>query len=440
MSTSSWPASRRCKRSSPDARGLRPVPGADPGPLQASEEQRAPSRRHVQRAGHEPPLWRRGLLPSEGRPLRARLRGAVRRTRMRDQSGQRIDAHHDVEGPPAVRGGGARRRRPREETRHLPERGAVEVRAPSPPCDAPRGPGEEGRLDLRPPKSMSPGPPSPDGIRLADRIGRTPLLSLDRIASHVAPGVRISAKAEWLNPGGSVKDRAALGMLRAAEKAGLTKDRTLLDATSGNTGIAIAMLAAAEGYRTTLCVPSNLSSDRRRMMEAYGAELILTPTSDGTDGAQKAAKDLALNDPEKYWYLDQYNNEANWRAHFASTGPEIWRQTRRTITHFVACLGTTGTFVGAGRYLKGKNPNVRLVGVQPDGPFHGIEGVKHLESSHVPGIWDPKLLDEILSVATEDAQRAVRRLAREEGLLVGTSSGAAFDAGLRLSERIKRGC
>ncbi|TMA03903.1 MAG: cysteine synthase family protein [Methanobacteriota archaeon] len=230
----------------------------------------------------------------------------------------------------------------------------------------------------------------PEATRVADLIGRTPLLSLDRIAAHVAPGVRLFAKAEWLNPGGSVKDRAALGMLRAAQKAGLTRDRTLLDATSGNTGIAIAMLAAAEGYRATLCVPANLSSDRRRMLEAYGAELILTPA--------------------------------------------------RTITHLVACLGTTGTFVGAGRYLKGMNPEVRLVGVQPDGPFHGIEGVKHLESSQVPGIWDPKLPDEILSVATEDAQRAVRRLAREEGLLVGTSSGAAFDAGLRLSERIKRGC
>ena len=279
----------------------------------------------------------------------------------------------------------------------------------------------------------------PEATRVADLIGRTPLLSLDRIAAHVAPGVRLFAKAEWLNPGGSVKDRAALGMLRAAQKAGLTRDRTLLDATSGNTGIAIAMLAAAEGYRATLCVPANLSSDRRRMLEAYGAELILTPASDGTDGAQTAAKDLVLNDPKKYWYLDQYNNEANWRAHFTSTGPEIWRQTRPTITHFVACLGTTGTLVGAGRYLKGKNPEVRLVGVQPDGPFHGIEGVKHLESSHVPGIWDPKLPDEILSVSTEDAQQAVRRLAREEGLLVGTSSGAAFDAGLRLSERIKRG-
>src|SRR5256886_9487897 len=165
----------------------------------------------------------------------------------------------------------------------------------------------------------------PEASRVADLIGRTRLVSVYRIAAHVAHGGRLFAKAEWLNPGGSVKDRAALGMLRAAQKAGPTKDRTLLDATSGNTGIAIAMLAAAEGYRATLCVPANLSSDRRRMMEAYGAELILTPASDGTDGAQKAAKDLVLNDPKKYWHLDQYNNEANWRAHFASAGPHVLR-------------------------------------------------------------------------------------------------------------------
>jgi len=286
---------------------------------------------------------------------------------------------------------------------------------------------------------MSPDPPSPDGSRLADRIGHTPLFSLDRIASHVARGVRISAKAEWLNPGGSVKDRAALGMLRAAEKAGLTKDRTLLDATSGNTGIAIAMLAAAEGYRATLCVPGNISQARHRMLAAYGAHLVLTPPTEGTDGAQEAAKALVESEPRKFWYLDQYNNEANWRAHFETTGPEISEQTRGGITHLVACLGTTGTFVGVGRFLRQRDPRVRLVAVQPDRPFHGIEGVKHLESSRVPGIWDPKMPDEVLAVATEDAQRAVRRLAREEGLLVGTSSGAAFDAALRLAERISQG-
>src|SRR5438128_11615361 len=192
----------------------------------------------------------------------------------------------------------------------------------------------------------------PEATRVADLIGRTPLLSLGRIATHVAPGVRLFAKAEWLNPGGSVKDRAALGMLRTAQKAGLTKDRTLLDATSGNTGIAIAMLAAAEGYRATLCVPANVSPERRRILQAYGAELVLTSGSEGTDGAQEAAKALAASEPDTYWYLDQYNNAANWRAHFGSTGPEIWKQTNGTVTHFVACLGTTGTFVGVGRYLR----------------------------------------------------------------------------------------
>src|SRR6266540_5552683 len=278
-----------------------------------------------------------------------------------------------------------------------------------------------------------------DVSRLADLIGHTPLLPLDRIAAHAAPGVRIFAKAEWFNPGGSVKDRAALGMLRAAEKAGLTKDRVLLDATSGNTGIAIAMLASAEGYRATLCVPTNVSRERRRNLEAYGAELVLTPASEGTDGAQEAAKRLVASQPKTYWYLDQYNNEANWRAHFESTGPEIWDQTRGRITHLVAGLGTTGTFVGVGRFLRKQNPRIHLVPVQPEGPFHGIEGVKHLESSRVPGIWDPTLADETISVATEDAQDAVRRLAKEEGCLVGTSSGAAFDAALRLAQRIRGG-
>ena len=279
----------------------------------------------------------------------------------------------------------------------------------------------------------------PVETRVADLIGRTPLVPLDRIASHVAPKVRLLAKAEWRNPGGSVKDRAALGMIRAAEKAGLTRDRVLLDATSGNTGIAIAMLAAGEGYRATLCVPANVSKERRRMMEAYGAELVFSPATEGTDGAQKAAKALASTNPRTYWYLDQYNNEANWRAHFESTGPELWEGTRGNVTHFVACLGTTGTFVGVGRFLRKQSPRTRLVGVQPDGPLHGIEGVKHLESSHTPGIWDPTLADEVVTVATEDAQAATRRLAREEGLLVGTSSGAALDAALRVAERIGEG-
>jgi cysteine synthase B len=280
---------------------------------------------------------------------------------------------------------------------------------------------------------------TPKASRVADLIGNTPLIRFDRLASHVSRTVKIYAKAEWLNPGGSVKDRPALWMLRAAEKAGLTKARTLVDATSGNTGIAIAMLGAAEGYRVTLCVPRNLSAERRSILEAYGAELVFTPAGEGTDGAQKAAKALVASEPRTYWYLDQYNNEANWRAHFDSTGPEIWRQTRGAVTHFVACLGTTGTFVGAGRFLKERKPGIQLVGVQPEGPIHGLEGVKHLETSVVPGIWDPRLADEMMFVATEDAQDATRRLARSEGYLVGTSSGAAFDATVRLAERIRNG-
>ena len=280
---------------------------------------------------------------------------------------------------------------------------------------------------------------SPKAPRVADLIGHTPLLRLDRLTAHVAPRVQVFAKAEFHNPGGSVKDRAARGMLRAAEQTGLTNDRILLDATSGNTGIALAMLAASEGYRVTLCVPANLSTERRRILKAYGAELVLTPAPEGTDGAQRAAKALAASEPQRYWYLDQYNNEANWRAHFDSTGPEIWEQTAGAVTHFVACLGTTGTFVGVGRYLKKMNRNVRLVGVQPDSPLHGIEGVKHLETALVPGIWDPNLADEMMFVATEDAQAATRRIARSEGMLVGTSSGAAFDAALRLGERIREG-
>ncbi len=260
---------------------------------------------------------------------------------------------------------------------------------------------------------------SPKAPHVADLIGHTALLRLDRLVAHVAPRVQVCAKAEFRNPGGSVKDRAALGMLRAAERSGLTKDRILLDATSGNTGIALAMLGASEGYRVTLCVPANLSTERRRILQAYGAELVFTPAPEGTDGAQRAAKALAASEPHKYRYLDQYNNEANWRAHFESTGPEIWEQTAGTVTHFVACL--------------------RLVGVQPDSPFHGIEGVKHLETALVPGIWDPHLADELMFVATEDAQAATRRIARTEGILVGTSSAAAFDAALRLAERIREG-
>ncbi len=286
---------------------------------------------------------------------------------------------------------------------------------------------------------MSSDPKKPKASNVADLVGNTPLLRLDRIAKDVVPGVELYAKAEWDNPGGSVKDRAALYMLRDAEAHGLTPERMILDATSGNTGIALAMLGAAEGFRITLCVPQNLSQERRRILRAYGAELVFTPAAEGTDGAQRVAKAMVEREPSRYWYFDQYNNEANWRAHSETTGPEIFDQTRGRITHFLATLGTTGTFVGVGRYLRKVAPHVRLVAVQPDSPFHGIEGVKHLDTAKVPGIWDPTLPDEHMTVATEDAQAVSLRLAREEGYLVGTSSGAAMDAALRLAERIREG-
>ena len=286
---------------------------------------------------------------------------------------------------------------------------------------------------------MAPDSAEAKASNVADLVGGTPLLRLDRIWEDVIPGVELYAKAEWDNPGGSVKDRAALYMLRDAERRGLTPKWSLLDATSGNTGIALSMLGAAEGYRVTLCVPKNLSVERRRILRAFGAELVFTPATEGTDGAQRVARSMAEAAPDRYWYFDQYNNEANWRAHFETTGPEILDQTRGRITHLVACLGTTGTFVGVGRYLKAKLPRVQLVAVQPDSPLHGIEGVKHLETAKVPGIWDPSLPDLTMTVSTEDAQAAARRLAREEGYLVGTSSGAALDAGLRLAERVREG-
>ncbi len=286
---------------------------------------------------------------------------------------------------------------------------------------------------------MPPESREPEASNICDLIGRTPLLRLDRIWKDVIPGIGLFAKAEWDNPGGSVKDRAALYMLRDAEKRGLTPKWTLLDATSGNTGIALAMLGAAEGYRVTLCVPKNLSTERRRILRAFGADLIFTPATEGTDGAQRVARSMAESAPDRYWYFDQYNNEANWRAHFETTGPEIYEQTHGRITHLVATLGTTGTFVGVGRFLKSRDASITLVAVQPDSPFHGIEGVKHLETAKVPGIWDASLADETMTVATEDAQAAARRIAREEGYLVGTSSGGALDAALRLAERIREG-
>jgi cysteine synthase B len=274
--------------------------------------------------------------------------------------------------------------------------------------------------------------------RLEAQIGNTPLVRLRRVAEDLPENVEIYAKAEHLNPGGSVKDRAALAMIRAGEKSGeLTKNKTIFDATSGNTGIAYAMIGAARGYKVTLCLPKNASVERKRILKIYGAEIIETDPMNGTDGAQIMAKELYAKHPEKYFYPDQYNNEANWRAHYEQSAPEIWRQTQGKITYFVAGLGTTGTFVGTARRLKELNPKIQMISMQPDSPLHGLEGMKHLDTAIVPGIYDASLADENVEVTTEDAHEMTRRLAREEGLLVGVSAGANVFAAARLARELK---
>lgn len=270
-----------------------------------------------------------------------------------------------------------------------------------------------------------------------DLIGRTPLVRLRRFERDVPAGVELYAKAEWQNPGGSVKDRAAARMVLDGEASGrLTPDKTILDATSGNTGIAYAMLGAAKGYRVTLCVPGNASPERKLILRALGAELVLTDPLEGTDGAIREVRRRYAADPDRYFYPDQYNNDANWRAHYDTTGPEIIEQTSGRLTHFVAGLGTTGTFMGTGRRLRAFNPKIRLISFQPDSPFHGLEGLKHMATAIVPGIYDPSLANEDLRVSTEQAHRMVRRLAREEGLLVGISSGAAIAATIDVARRL----
>jgi cysteine synthase B len=276
------------------------------------------------------------------------------------------------------------------------------------------------------------------GGDVTDAIGRTPLLRLARVGA--AAGVVLHGKAEFLNPGGSVKDRAALAMIRDGERTGrLTSDRVILDATSGNTGIAYAMIAAARGYRVRLCLPANANAERKRMLAIYGAEIVLTDPAEGTDGAIRVAREIYAGEPDRYFYPDQYNNPANWRAHYATTAPEIWEQTGGRVTHFVAALGTTGTFVGTGRRLRELNPDIRLVSVEPDGPFHGLEGMKHLETAIVPGIFDASLADERAEVSTEAAYAMARRLAREEGLFVGISAAAAVSAALEIAQRAGEG-
>jgi S-sulfo-L-cysteine synthase (O-acetyl-L-serine-dependent) len=277
------------------------------------------------------------------------------------------------------------------------------------------------------------------GSTILDMIGRTPLVRLHRFERDT-PGVELYAKAEWQNPGGSVKDRAAARMILDGEASGqLTPAKTILDATSGNTGIAYAMVGAARGYKVKLCVPENASLERKLILRALGAELVLTNPLESTDGAIREARRLHALDPERYFYPDQYNNDANWRAHYDTTAAEIIEQTSGRLTHFVAGLGTSGTFVGTGRRLRKFSPAIKLISFQPASAFHGLEGLKHMETAIVPGIYDPTLADEDLRIETERAYRMVRRLAREEGLLAGISSGAAVAAMLDVARRLDRG-
>jgi cysteine synthase B len=278
------------------------------------------------------------------------------------------------------------------------------------------------------------------GTSLKERIGNTPLLRFERLAAGL-DGVLVLAKAEWSNPGGSVKDRAASNIVAEALRAGkLGAGKTLLDSTSGNTGIAYAMLGAAYGIPVTLCMPSNVSVERKRILQAYGAIIVYTDPGEGSDGAIRKAREMAANDPELYHYADQYSNEANWRAHYTNgTADEIWRQTEGRVTHFVAMLGTSGTFVGTSRRLKELNPKIVCVSLQPDSPFHGIEGTKHMETSIIPKIYDPTIADRDLGIGTEAAEEMCRRLAREEGLLVGVSGAGALVGALEVAKTASSG-
>jgi cysteine synthase B len=277
------------------------------------------------------------------------------------------------------------------------------------------------------------------GLHALERVGNTPLLRLECVARNL-PDVEILGKAEWYNPGGSVKDRAASRIIAEALRTGQLKaGKMLLDSTSGNTGIAYAMIGAAQGIPVTLCMPENVSLERKRILQAYGANIIYTDPGEGSDGAIRMARELHARHPDLYYYADQYSNDANWQAHYHGTANEIWQQTEGRVTHFVSMLGTSGTFVGTTRRLKELNPNVRCISLQPDSPFHGIEGAKHMATAIVPKIYDPKLADEDLGITTEDAYKMAIRLAREEGLLVGISAAAAVVGCLKVAERRKKG-
>jgi len=277
------------------------------------------------------------------------------------------------------------------------------------------------------------------GSRPVDLVGNTPLLELPSVSREV-PGVTILGKAEWYNPGGSVKDRPALWMIRDGEKSGaLAPGKVILDATSGNTGIAYGWIGAALDYKVKLCMPKNASEERKKILRAYGVEIVLTDPGEGSDGAIREARRLYDEDPEKYFYPDQYKNPANPRSHYESTAPEIWVQTGGEITHFVAGLGTSGTFVGTAQRLKEYNPDIKVISFEPDSPFHGLEGMKHMASAIVPEIYDPTIADQNLGTPTEEAYETVKRLAREEGILVGLSAGAAVATSLRVARELESG-
>lgn len=279
-----------------------------------------------------------------------------------------------------------------------------------------------------------------ESTSLISCIGNTPLLPIRRMWPSLDSPVKVFCKAEFMNPGGSVKDRAAWMMIKEAMNSGkLTTEKTIIDATSGNTGIGYALIAAILGLRVVLCIPKNASKERIQLLKAYGVELVLTDPLEGIDGAIQEARRIHAENPDQYFYPDQYNNDNNWKAHYLTTGPEIWRQSNGRVTHFVCGLGTSGTFMGVGRFLKQKNPDIQLIAVQPDHPFHGIEGLKHMQSAMVPGIYDESLADMHLQVSTEEAQEHVRLLTRNEGVLVGLSSGAALAAALKVARTLDEG-
>src|SRR5271168_4431070 len=275
----------------------------------------------------------------------------------------------------------------------------------------------------------------PFGTSILERVGNTPLVRLERLRAHL-PGIQILGKAEWANPGGSVKDRAASAIVADAQRRGLLTDgRGLLDATSGNTGIAYAMLGAALGFRVTLCMPSNVSPERKLYLAAYGADVLWTDPANGSDGAIRKARELAAAEPDKYYYADQYSNDENWRAHYRTTANEIWEQTEGQITHFVAGLGTSGTFMGTTRRLRELNPAIKCISMQPDSPFNGFEGLKHMATAIVPSIYDPTLADANIFMETERAYAMAKDLGRHDGLLVGVSAAGAVATSVQIAEQ-----